>query len=103
MQKYFDEYDENRSNALDRQELRHFLTSFFNTYHIKAPVTDEYVDAVFREIDINRNNKVEIEELHAFSKLFVKKLVKLFQVAKQKEHGDVALADQVVEEEQKQE
>ena len=91
---YFNGYDSDENNCLDRKELRLFLTQFFETYHIRAPVTDEYVDAIFREIDANRDNKIQLEELQAFANIFVKKLIKLFQAAIAQGDGNVALADQ---------
>ena len=45
------------------------------------PITDEYVDAVFRSIDTNHDNKVQPEELIAFAKLFIGKLVTEFSNA----------------------
>ena len=45
------------------------------------PITDEYVDAVFRSIDSNHDNKLQPEELMAFSKLFIGKLVAEFTAA----------------------
>jgi hypothetical protein len=44
-------------------------------------VTDEYVDAVFREIDANRDNKIQVEELQGFATIFVKRMIKLFNAA----------------------
>ena len=80
--KYFSEFDSDNNAWLDRKELRQFLTSFFTTYHIHAPLTDEYVDATFREIDTNRDNKIQPEELHTFASRFVKVLIVEFDKAK---------------------
>ena len=85
LQKYFSEFDGDSNDWLDRKELRQFLTEFFTTYHIHAPLTDEYVDATFREIDANRDNKIQPEELHAFASRFVKVLIQEFQKAKDKQ------------------
>ena len=90
---YFKEYDSDENACLDRRELRLFLTQFFGQYHIRAPVTDEYVDAIFREIDANRDNKIQLEELQAFATMFVKKLIKLFTAALSSGDDNVALAD----------
>ena len=67
LQKYFEEFDSDSNDHLDRKELRLFLESFFKTYHIHVPLTDEYVDATFREIDKNRDNKIQPDELHDFA------------------------------------
>ncbi len=45
------------------KELRQFLTKFFAEYRIRAPLTDEFIDATFREIDMNHDNKIQPEEL----------------------------------------
>ena len=45
---YFTEFDEDKNGFLDRKELRHFLTLFFEKYHVHLPITDEFVDGVFR-------------------------------------------------------
>ena len=63
----FAEYDKDNSQGLDRRELRQFLISFFAQYHIRLPITDEYVDAVFRQIDVNHDNVIQIEELLGFA------------------------------------
>jgi len=79
--KYFAQYDDDANASLDRRELRGFLNNFFSAYHIHVPITDEYVDGVFRQIDINHDNKLQPEELKAFAKLFIGKLVVAFQAA----------------------
>ena len=56
--KYFQEFDKDQNGFLDRKELRNFLHEFFTSYKIHFPITDDYVDAVFREIDANKDNKV---------------------------------------------
>ena len=42
------------------------------------PVTDEYVDAVFRSIDSNHDNKIQPDELINFAKVFIGSLVTEF-------------------------
>ena len=71
VQKYFATYDTDANGVLDKKELRKFLQDFFKTYKIHFPVTDDYVDAVFREIDANKNNKIETDELQAYALHFV--------------------------------
>ena len=83
LKQYFNEFDSDSNDHLDRKELRLFLESFFKTYHIHVPLTDEYVDATFREIDANRDNKIQPEELHAFASQFIKVLVVAFTKAKE--------------------
>ena len=81
IEKYFSEFDSDDNAHLDRKELRQFLTSFFQQYHIHAPLTDEYVDATFREIDTNHDNKIQPEELFSFASKFVKVLIVEFEKA----------------------
>ena len=81
VQKYFSEYDTDGNAFLDRRELRQFLNSFFGQYHMRVPVTDEYVDGVFRSIDANHDNKIQPEELISFSKVFIGNLVTAFRAA----------------------
>jgi hypothetical protein len=54
------------------------------------------VDAIFREIDQNRDNKIQLAELQAFASVFVTKMMKMFKGAVQLggEDANVALADQ---------
>ncbi len=64
---YFKQFDEDNNGYLDRKELRHFLTQFFATYHLHVPMTDEFVDSVFRGIDVNHDNKIQPDELLNYS------------------------------------
>ena len=80
--KYFNQYDTDGNAWLDRRELRQFLVNFFGSYHIRVPITDEYVDAVFRSIDQNHDNKLQPEELLAFAKAFIGRLVTEFDQAR---------------------
>jgi Ca2+-binding EF-hand superfamily protein len=68
---YFAEFDEDKNGFLDRKELRHFLTVFFQKWHVHLPLTDEFVDAVFRMIDENHDNKLQPQELEKYSSQFV--------------------------------
>lgn len=81
VQKYFATYDNDGNAFLDRRELRQFLLDFFAEYHIRVPITDEYVDAVFRSIDKNHDNKIQPDELIEFSKAFIGRLVTDFTAA----------------------
>lgn len=75
VQKYFNTYDNDGNAHLDRCELRQFLHDFFTEYHMHVPITDEYVDAVFRSIDKNHDNKIQPEELIEFAKTFINRLI----------------------------
>lgn len=81
MTTYFQSFDSDENDSLDRRELRLFLTQFMGSYHIRVPLTDEYVDDVFRTIDANHDNKIQPEELINFATLFVKRLIQEFESA----------------------
>lgn len=78
---YFQEFDKDTNGFLDRKELREFLKLFFSTYKIHFPITDEYVDAVFREIDVDRDNKIQPAELESYALLFVNQLIPAYESA----------------------
>ena len=48
------------------------MQAFFKQYHIHLPLTDDFVDGVFRQIDENHDNKIQPEELEKYSTNFVK-------------------------------
>lgn len=50
---YFKEFDADNSGALDRDELKNFLIAFFKQYKIRLPLTEEFVDTTFDDIDAN--------------------------------------------------
>ncbi|CDW82598.1 calmodulin [Stylonychia lemnae] len=78
---YFQNFDKDSNGFLDRKELREFLTNFFTQYKIHFPVTDEYVDAVFREIDLNRDNKIQPNELESYALHFVNTILPHYEQA----------------------
>jgi len=67
VRKIFQEYDLDKNGVLDRRELRQFLHKFFSEYKVHFPLTDEYVDAVFVQIDLNRDNKIQPQELKLYA------------------------------------
>lgn len=75
---YFAKYDADNNGSIDRKELRQFLAAFFEEFAIKLPITDEFVDATFRELDQDRNNAIEAEELQAYAAQFMGTLNKLY-------------------------
>ena len=49
-------------------------------------MTDEYVDAVFREIDLNRDNKIQPSELEQYALHFVNQIIPEYEkIQKEKE------------------
>lgn len=57
---YFTEFDADKSGALDRHELRNFLIAFFRQYKIRLPLTEEFVDSTFSEIDKDGDGNVDL-------------------------------------------
>ena len=57
---YFIEFDEDESGALDRNELKNFLMAFFLQYKIRVPLTEEFVDTTFDDIDADGDGAVDL-------------------------------------------
>ena len=91
VQKYFQEFDTDSSGYLDKRELRKFLEKFFSTYKIHFPVTDEYVDAVFRDIDQNRDNKIQPNELEQYAMHFVNQLIPEYERISKDKQWDTSM------------
>merc|ERR1712166_1465116 len=75
---YFTEFDKDGNGYLDRRELRHFLQFFFQKWNVHLPLTDEFVDDVYRQIDVNHDNKLEQSELFDYASPFVTQLYNMF-------------------------
>ena len=91
VQKYFQEFDTDSNGYLDKRELRKFLEKFFSTYKIHFPVTDEYVDAVFRDIDQNRDNKIQPNELEQYAMHFVNQLIPEYERISKDKQWDTSM------------
>ena len=74
LKKYFDESDTDGNGTLDRKEIRGFLKNFFENFQINLPLTDEYCDAIFRKLDADRSNSIEVEELVVYATEFMTQL-----------------------------
>ena len=94
IQSHFEANTKQKKAYLDLKELRQFLTQFFAEYRIRAPLTDEFIDATFREIDANHDNKIQLEELQAFAKKSVGTLVVQFENALEMQQAARRGADQ---------
>ena len=75
---YFAEFDKDGNGYLDRRELRHFLQYFFEKWNVKLPLTDEFVDEVYRQMDVNHDNKLEKHELFDYASKFVDQIYTMF-------------------------
>jgi len=67
-------FDSDKNGHLDRKELRQFMAKFFEKFGINLPLTDEYVDATFRELDADHSNTIEKEEIMTYAKTFMASL-----------------------------
>lgn len=76
LQKYFAEHDTDNNGSLDRKEIRGFLKAFFENFQIHLPLTDEYCDAIFRNLDADRSNSIQFEELVVYATEFMNQLSK---------------------------
>jgi Ca2+-binding EF-hand superfamily protein len=45
--KFFIEFDTDKSGFLDRKELRKFMEAFFKQYHVRVPLNDDFVHHLF--------------------------------------------------------
>ena len=79
--KYFEEFDTDKNGHLDRAEWPEFLKKFFATYKIETPLTEEYVERAFNDIDLNKDNLVQPDELEAFTQHYVKEILPQFETA----------------------
>ena len=50
------------------------MAKFFEKFGINLPLTDEYVDATFRELDADHSNTIEKEEIMTYAKTFMASL-----------------------------
>ena len=83
LSRYWKEYDTDGNDTLDHAELRHFIVSFFKEYHVRLPVTDEFIDATFREIDENKDGMIQFDELLAFATRFIKTLLVQYETVRE--------------------
>ena len=92
LSRYWKEYDADGNDSLDHAELRHFIKSFFKEYHVRLPVTDEFIDATFREIDANHDGKIQFDELLAFATKFIKPLLVQYETVREMQESNPAQA-----------
>jgi hypothetical protein len=52
------------------------LKAFFENFQIHLPLTDEYCDAIFRNLDADRSNSIQFEELVVYATEFMNQLSK---------------------------
>lgn len=81
MEKYFTEFDKDQNGYLDRHELRLFLVCLFKEIKLNIPLTEEFIDTVFGDIDLNNDGKIDLSELHPYFEDFLERLVELLERA----------------------
>lgn len=79
--KYFTEFDTDKNGHLDRTEWPEFLHKFFATFKIETPTSEDYIEKAFTDIDINKDNLVQPDELEAFTLHYVNEILPQFEAA----------------------
>ena len=70
--KAFKAIDHNNNKYLDFSEIENLLVKFSNNNNVPPP-TNEQVQQLFNELDIDKNNKIDFNEFKKFFKLFLEK------------------------------
>ena len=70
--KAFKAIDHNNNKYLDFSEIENLLIKFSNNNNVPPP-TNEQVQQLFNELDIDKNNKIDFNEFKKFFKLFLEK------------------------------
>jgi Ca2+-binding EF-hand superfamily protein len=63
IKQFFEQFDTDKNESLDKKELRHFMEALFKDLHLRFPITDDFVFSVFQKIDVNHDNRIELSEL----------------------------------------
>lgn len=79
--KLFQEFDTDKSGHLDRAEWPEFLKKFFATYKVETTLTEEYIEKAFTDIDLNKDNLIQVEELEAFLGHYVNEILPQVEAA----------------------
>ena len=70
--KAFRAIDHNNNKYLDFSEIENLLIKFSNNNNVPPP-TNEQVQQLFNELDIDKNNKIDFNEFKKFFKLYLEK------------------------------
>ena len=71
----FEEFDKDKNGFLDRKEIRNFFTKIFKEWKLIFPMTDEFLDDLFRDIDKDHNNKISPDEMKVYLAKYLSHLV----------------------------
>ena len=59
-------YDKDKNGVLDRKEMRNFMGNMTKEWKLVFPMTDEFLDDLFRDIDKDHSNTISKEELKVY-------------------------------------
>ena len=71
----FEEFDKDKNGFLDRKEIRSFFNKIFKEWKLIFPMTDEFLDDLFRDIDKDHNNKISPDEMKVYLAKYLSHLV----------------------------
>ena len=57
------------------------MIAFFKQYKIRVPISEEFVDTTFDDIDADGDGKVDMDELKNYLNAFLDTLIQLFTEA----------------------
>lgn len=78
---YFNEFDVDKSNTLDRQELHSLIREFFKRQDLSIPIDKGFIDEWFIDLDADHNGKIELKELINLFGPFNSMLCRMYKAA----------------------
>ncbi len=63
----FDRYDKNKDGSIEKSELKSLLTEISKKLNYPEP-NDEDIENGLKELDLNKNGKLEFDEFYPFFK-----------------------------------
>ena len=63
----FDKFDKNKDGSVEKSELKPLLSTISKQSNLPDP-TDEDIENGLKELDLNKNGKLEFEEFYPFYK-----------------------------------
>jgi Ca2+-binding EF-hand superfamily protein len=63
----FDKFDKNKDGSVEKSELKPLLSTISKQLNLPDP-TDEDIENGLKELDLNKNGKLEFEEFYPFYK-----------------------------------
>ena len=75
-QKYFQFYDKNRNNNIEKKELKKIMSDIAKTFYGCEPEKDA-IETQFKNLDKDNNNSIDFNEFKTFIKNYIKMLIEL--------------------------